>query len=311
MTIGDDDLEMFNAATAREPGVPEQETNEPPEKPAVAEPEAKPEGEAEATEAETDTRERDAAGKFVAKKEGEGTEAEAAATRTPDEARKGIPPGRLREEADARRAAEDRAGELQRRLDDMQRQIERLQPSRQPPAQPAQPAPNLFENPDGYLDARLSPFEQKLEDMRESMSRMVATQTHGADAVAAAYKAIQDEVAANPTARFEAARIWKSEHPVEALVQWHKGRETLRQIGSDPAAYQQKLREQLLTDPEFVKQVIERANGTARQAPAAGNGRSATIAIPPSLNSRNGAGADTGRAPAASDAEEFANFFPR
>jgi hypothetical protein len=56
---------------------------------------------------------------------------------------------------------------------------------------------------------------------------------------------------------------------VEA-VNWHSSRQIISEVGSDPAAYRQKLREQLLQDPEFRKEAMgawqQQAN-TARAAP--------------------------------------------
>lgn len=304
MTIGDDGRTAFELAMARDPGVPEQETNEPPETPAAEAPEAA----APETEADTDARERDATGKFVAKKEGEENE-------PPAERQAGIPSARLREESEAKRVAQAERDDFKRKLEDMERQLVALrQPpiQRQQPQAPQQPPPNIFENPDGYVDQRLRPIQDGQTEIIDRFSRLMAVNSFGREAVDAALKELTAEVQSNPTARFEAQRIWQSEHPYGALVEWHKGRETLRQIGNDPQAYQQKMREQLLNDPDFVKQVIEKANGAARQAPAAnGNGRSTPVALPPSMSSRNGASASSDSAPGRDPGSELAGFFPR
>jgi hypothetical protein len=298
---------------ARDPGVdlkPEPEQPEP--QPDTEQPEPRGEGDVSRETAGEDRTRDPATGKFVANK----TDAEqpAGGDRQPNEGQRGgIPSARLREEADARRAAETRASDFERQLKEMQNRLDRMTQTPAQPRQPAQPVqvPNIFENPDGYVDHRLQPIQEQQAQMIDRFSRMMAVQQHGADQVNAALKELATEVQTNPAARFDAQRIWQAEHPYGELVNWHKNRQTLKEIGSDPAAYQKQLREQLLNDPEFVKQVIEKASGQAR-TPANGANRSSTeIDLPPSLATRAGAGGNSSRAPADDPAADFRSMFAR
>jgi hypothetical protein len=313
MTIGDAGREAFEQAMAREPGLIEPETTTEQAAPleAQAEPTAAAEGEAPATGDEG--RERDpATGKFVAKKDGT-EQPKDAGRQSADDTTRGIPSGRLREEAEARRQADARAEAAEKRLADMERQLSEL---RQAPAQRRAPEtpqapPNIFENPDAYIDHRLTPIQQAQEQLLDRTSRMVAVQAFGKEVVDAAFQELAKEVQSNPAARYEAQRIWQAEHPYGALVEWHKSRVALKEIGTDPAAYQQKLREQLLNDPEFVKQAIEKTQTQARTPVNGSRSPTTEIDLPPSLATRAGASGSSPRAPAGDAAADFRSMFSR
>src|SRR5258708_764108 len=68
--------------------------------------------------------------------------------------RRGIPPGRLREESDARRVAEAETRELRARLENLERN------HRQPPQQQQQPEkPDMFADPEGWARAQRAEIE--------------------------------------------------------------------------------------------------------------------------------------------------------
>jgi hypothetical protein len=307
MELGDD-KELLAESLRREPAKepePKQETQT----------EAQPEPQ----KAEGGDRPRDpATGKFVPKdkaEETQDTKAEAAPDRKPDERKTDarsegenrIPLAEHLSERERRQAAERRAEELQRRLEAIERQA--LQ-------QPKQEPPELFSNPDAYVDHRIAPVRQTLEEridgLRETFSRMLAVQQHGEQAVNEAMNALAEEVQRDPRARFEAQRIWQDEHPVGKLVEWYKSRRTLAEIGSDPAAYRERLlkeeRERLANDPEFIRSIIEKTRASA----AGANGPApASIQLPPSLNRATGGGGHQVDAVPRDDRELLRDLLPR
>jgi hypothetical protein len=308
MTVEDNGREAFELAVARDPGV----KNEPEAPAQVEQPAEEAQSEAQAEGEQESAKERDPeTGKFIAKGQKEAGEEEA------DDGKNGgnIPSGRLRKEAEARRAAEAERDTLKARLDELSQQVQRLsqpQPRERTAEKQPDPPPNLLENPEGFVDHRLKPLQEQQAQMVDRFSRMMAVQSYGKEAVETAFKALNDEAAVNPAARFEIQRIWQSEHPYGALVEWHKGQMALKEFGTDPKAYEGKLRDKLLNDPEFLKQAIEKAKADAQAAPAAGNGRSTTtISLPPSLAARTGPGAGASRIPADDPAAEFRSMFAR
>lgn len=210
-----------------------------------------------------------------------------------------VPPGRLREESEARRAAEREAAELRGRLAAFE--------ARQQPAPQQQNGPDFWENPDAYVQNVVQTNQQQLESQiqhqREIFSKMIAEQVHGKDTVDAAYQAFVQAAQTNPGALAgQYQQFMRSENPYGELVNWHKQQQVFKEVGADPSAYRAKLLEDALKDPAFLARALETAHGTAQQS---GN----LIAKPavsslPSLN-KVGATALPEAASELSDAELF------
>lgn len=203
-----------------------------------------------------------------------------------------IPSGRLREESEARRRAERERDELRARLDNVF--------ARQPPAQPQpkQEAPDLFENPKGFVQAELKPFldqiQQNFQAQREAMSLDFAVQRHGDEVVSAARQSLEQGMQRgdqNAWATYN--RAMQSHDPYGVIVKWHREGETLRTIGGDLEAYRKSVIEDALKDPETQKRFLEAARG---QASANGNSVNRPVksgaASSPSLGDVGASGGD-------------------
>ena len=173
-----------------------------------------------------------------------------------------IPPSRLREEAEARRAAERERDELRGRLAAFQ---EAQKPAETPKA------PDFWEDPNAFIQGAVSPLQQQMEQqmqgMREHFSKQAAITAHGADVVHAAEAAVEEALSQLPAehqARMRAAR-GKDLDPYGEMVKWHKNKVAMQEVGPDPAAYKARIREEALKDPEFQRLVLEAARGTAQQ----------------------------------------------
>jgi hypothetical protein len=202
-----------------------------------------------------------------------------------------VPPGRLREEADARRRAERERDDLRSRLEALTRQPPQQQPTQQPQKV------DLFENPSGFIKQEVSPFfeqfRQELQFTREAMSLDNAIARHGDDKVMAARQALEQGMQRGDQ------NIWglynramQSHDPYGVIVKWHHDRETLNSIGGDLESFRKKTREEALNDPEFLKAANERLR-------AAANGKSVNrpVVMPsvpnmPSLSNIGAGGGD-------------------
>lgn len=265
------DADLYNSATADEP------TDQP-------EPEAQPETAAPEHKADATGRLHAADGKFAPK-----TPAEAAPTQQQPEQTQSkpdqdahVPSWRLREEREAREAAERRA---QEREVHWQRQIAELQ-ARLPKAEP-QPAPDVFDNPDAFLQhgvrQAVDPVKQELAKLTEFYSQRDAVREHGAEAVKSAFHALdQAAVAGDPEAKAVVARVKQSMDPFGDMVAWHKKQTVISQVGNDPNAWFEKQLEDRLKDQAFQGQVLERIRGSAGASPT--NGAAPKVQLPPSLN---------------------------
>lgn len=192
----------------------------------------------------------------------------------PQQDRRGIPPSRLREEAEARRVAQAEARELRARIEAIERaQRQPVQPQPQPAKQEP---PDLFADPEGRLNWERQQIAAQFAEQRLNSSFGDAHEQHG-DKFVQAFQSLQN--AGSPALVRE---ITGSNNPGRALMQWHDRQSLMNDIGNDPAAYRQKLREELLNDPEVRKQLV---GGMREQAVRSGNMQTK---LPPSLNSASG-----------------------
>jgi hypothetical protein len=75
-------------------------------------------------------------------------------------------------------------------------------------------------------------------------------------------------------------QVINSSDPGETLVSLYQRERTLKEVGTDPAAYRAKILEDALKDPSFLAQAMQSARQTAGAQPKPNN----KIDLPPSLN---------------------------
>lgn len=258
-------------------------------------------------ETESTGQTRDEQGRFATKAEQpEQTQEQPEVTADEPEPEQGkVPQQALHAARQKAKEASTEAEQLRQQIAQMQGQIQMLN-QRQAAPQKIEDAPkpvDFWESPDGYLESKLTPFQQQIQQQREQFSKMLAMQSHGAETVDSAYNAFVEAARANPQAyAAEYQSIMASEHPYDALVSWHKRQETLRMVGNDPNAWLEAEMEKRLQDPAYQAKVLERIKGTA-----AVNSRSNPVTrIPPSL-SRLPAGGNTAADDDVSDAGIFSH----
>lgn len=248
-------------------------------------------------------RARDDRGKFVAKpKDEQPAEPEAVAPPEPQEGKVGaIPPARLREEATKRREAETRLEEALNRIARLER--DSLQPARpqvqtQPEPQKKRPDPLL--DPDGAEAFDNEVREHDRQVLNFNLSCRFARLEHK-EVFDEAFKAVNEAISGGDAAL--AAKIKMSPEPGAEIVSWYQQRNLVSETGGDLAAYKQKL----LSDPEFVKQVIESAK---TQALGQNGSRPNTVTkLPPSLTSVSGGSAKNSDPDDNSDQSVFKQAF--
>lgn len=191
-----------------------------------------------------------------------------------DDKRDAIPAWRLREEAEAKRAALDRADKLERELQQARQQNRQYQQHNQPKAEPIDP----FENPQEWQKQQTETLEQRLLNERFNMSEMLARQAFGDEAVEAAVQWAQS------LPSHEQLAIRNSLNPYGDLVKRKKQADTLAEIGTDPGAYKERLKTELMKDPEFRKAMLADTKQEAVARP-----ESNVTRLPPSLNRQQSA----------------------
>ena len=283
-----DDKELFSSANADE-SIPEV-AEQPAEKPAA--------------EPQQDDRPRDEHGRFAPKQaEPEpAPELEAAAEQQLTRDDGGIPAWRLREMREERNAERQRAFELQRQLEMLQRQMPKPEPK---------PAPDPYENPDGFakyhaqeiaspLERRLQAAEERLQAQLEYNSRNYAFQQYGEPMVRTAYDWTANGIRSqDPDVVHAYNRAMQSPDPYGEIVKAYRRASTMHQI------------EQSGGDPD--KWAIQRAAELQQQQPAqagrqqsSGQPQGSITKLPPSL--RNTPSARSGNDDDSSDMSDAALF---
>lgn len=203
-------------------------------------------------------------------------------------------------EKEARQEAET----LKQQIAELRGQIQLLSQRPQQPQTPKEEtsAPDFWDDPTAFVQGALNPVQQQLQQQREQFSKMLAMQAHGQEAVDGAYKAFVEAAQANPGAYAgEYQSIMRSEHPYDALVQWHKRQQTLSRVGNDPEKWLEAELEKRLADPAQQAKIIERLKAAA----ATNTNRSNPVTnLPPSLN-RLPAGGNTAQDTDVSDEALF------
>lgn len=210
---------------------------------------------------------RDEQGRFAPKPE------EPAEKPRTEEPERGPPAWRLKEEADARRAAEQERDRYRTELDNFRRQ-----------QQEQKPPPDIFEDAPKFVDQRVGtavdPIKQEIGQLREFYSQREAVREHGQEKVKAAYDWIAQGMQSRDPERMAIYnRAMGSFDPYGEIVQSHQKQSLFEQIGTDPNAFVEKQLDEKLKDPAFAAKMLERIRGVTQQRPS-----SSVTQLPPSLN---------------------------
>jgi hypothetical protein len=226
---------------------------------------------------------RDEMGRFAPK--AAEPEPQAPAPQEQPEAREAaaIPSWRLKEEAEARRAAEERYQQTVRELAEIRAQFDQVRKQSEPP----KAVPDIFEDANGFVQHNVStaidPIKQEIGQLREFYSQREATREFGAEKVKAAYDWIAQGMQSRDPERMAIyQRAMGSFDPYGEIVRSHQKQSLFEQIGSDPNAYVERQLEERMKDPAFQAKLLERIRGSAQARPG-------TTQLPPSLNRVSGA----------------------
>lgn len=182
-----------------------------------------------------------------------------------------VPSWRVREINEEKRALADKVAALEAERLQWQRSQQAPQQVQKPAEKPAKPDPLL--DPEGYAKHLRDEIREEVlaERREESLIRAREANPQEFDeAYAAARQAV------DPALK---ARMQSSRDPGKTLLEWHRENKVKAEVGTDPAAYRQRVREELLKDPEFRKQ----AQTTWQSETQFPNGRP-RVDLPPSLN---------------------------
>ena len=267
ITVPMDDAALFEAATADEPVSAESAPTE------RSEPKADATGRLHGEQ-----------GRFVEKP----AEADAApiqqqpeeTTPPKDEDGHQVPSWRLREireERDAHKRALDEANRqayaYQQQLREHQAYLQRLQ--QQPQEPPEFGTPEYFQH---SVQPFVQPLLQQIQQLEAKMHVSEAERVFGTELEA--FKTHVSEMAQRGDPQYHSlnASMQASSQPFVVAKQWFAQQKLMKETGGDLSAYEAKLQEKWLKDPEFVAKLQ-----------AAQQGQPPKINLPPSLNKATGA----------------------
>lgn len=220
-----------------------------------------------------------------------------------------------------RDAVKSEMAALNAKLDGMMAALNRPapQPQQQPKPQEQPKEPDIFADPEGWKQWNRAEIERQNADSRQAIEARIVESTfadaherHG-DAFVRAYQTITSANPQDPAARALVARIWTSPNPGRTLMSWWQQQETLREVGSDPTKYKERIaaetRDALMKDPEFRKALLADLRADASGNANGGNGTArTTVRLPKSLSEAGGSSARE-RAPDTSERGHFLAAF--
>lgn len=205
----------------------------------------------------------------------------------------------LREERGKRQTLEAERDQYKTGFDDLRTQIANLNGqistlTRVAPRQQDEPKaierPDPIVDPDGYARSVRDEVEAGIISRNVEETFRDAHEEHG-NKFEAAYSALTSLDRNSPSDRALVQRISKSANPGRALMKWHTQQEAVREIG-DPVSYKERLRNELLDDPEFAKAVVAKDRERSSQNQNGQRRPTNNITRLPSLNS---SGSGSGR----------------
>ena len=212
-----------------------------------------------------------------------------------DEGERGpVPYQALKAERQKAKRYTEEVADLRRQLSDLTNAVLQQRQQPQQPQQPEQPPEFDWDNPHATIDQRVEARVQReraaiaaeFQKQREATQSQFAMTRHGEDVVKAAYKALAEARESDPNWPQDYQKIMRSGDQYEAMVQWHKQRKVLQEIGPDPEAYKAKIRAEYLEELRTGRVMDEPRAETPRE-------RSGTV-MPSNLSGARSVGSRTG-----------------
>lgn len=208
-----------------------------------------------------------------------------------------VPAWRLRELREERdRERQEREAE-RRQWEAERRELEQLRQMRDANQQQPEDIPDVLIDPEGYAAYVGGQATSIAEAVRREMVKTRVDSTfedakdQNPERFNKAYEAILE---AKRMGDPIVDRITNAPNPGRALMRWYGQQEAIRETGGDLTAYEQKVREKAMKDPEFRKQILADIEAEAR-----GGGNSMVVngsnaPTLPSLNRMTGGRRDDG-----------------
>lgn len=228
------------------------------------------------------------------------------AEQKPQEVEHRVPLRELLDEREKRQERDRQMAEMQRQYAEMQRQMEALRNPQQPVDLLTDPQ-RFQETIEQRFERQQREFDQRIRLHGINTSFSFAARQHGEE-FKKAFAALEEVAAPNKGGDLMLRdRIVNSPDPGEAVMQWYRSQQILRESGGDLTAYREKLlneqKASLLKDPEFLAEALKAARSVAQANPTIRPGNPTGL---PSLTRKTAAASnDDGDGEDMSDRELF------
>jgi hypothetical protein len=155
-----------------------------------------------------------------------------------------VPLKELLEERKARQA-------LANELAELRGMVRATQPKPEP-----QHEPDIFEDSAAFVRNQMSPDMRRQQEMLLYNARLIAETRYGEDKVKEAQEAFDQLATSNGHHPADYAKVMQSPNPFAEVVKWHQTAKIVSEVGSDPVAYEAKVKAKLLSDPAFRQEAM-------------------------------------------------------
>lgn len=191
------------------------------------------------------------------------TVAESASSEPSESSQATVPKAALDEARSKVRRYTDEVGSMReelRRANDRAERMERAWAQTQQQRQ-QQPPPDWYENPEGatvhavrrHFGAdfqRLQAQQQQYEQMLHANARIIAEGRYSEEEVGEAEQAFMDAIQSRSLEPADYQKLVNSPNRYSAAVQWYRRQKAQREIGDDPAAFKERVRQEIMAELE-------------------------------------------------------------
>jgi hypothetical protein len=147
-------------------------------------------------------------------------------------------------------------------VQELRRELRELKAAQQ--RQPEAPAPDVFENPDGYREHMQNSIRAAVNGTKLETSRFIAEREFGKEVVDAAFEHFNQ----HPE---QSAALLQHPSPFHAAVEHYNKQRVAQEIGSDPDAYKAKVEAELRKQIEAEMVAKQARDMGGRYAPSMAN----------------------------------------